>query len=137
VGGGSYSGLPLSFSGPSLSWVFLTPDPDPCPYRMIPLIKTPSSPSCSRGHGRLRLPRYHREMASAIPLDRLPSVSMHQPASGRPDIMDGDVTDIVDERRQRVEGSYYLMSQSLEGTGITLRLLSVATRTKSTWRCRT
>src|SRR3954447_22275603 len=36
-----------------------------------------------------------------------------------PDIMDGDVTDIVEDAVSSVEGVDYIMSQSLEGTGIT------------------
>src|SRR4051812_45706535 len=36
-----------------------------------------------------------------------------------PDIMDGDVTDIVEDAVAGVEGVDYIMSQSLEGTGIT------------------
>src|SRR6266702_464639 len=36
-----------------------------------------------------------------------------------PDIMDGDVTDVVEDAVAGVEGVDYIMSQSLEGTGIT------------------
>src|SRR5438874_5838360 len=36
-----------------------------------------------------------------------------------PDIMDGDVTDIVEDAVSGVEGVDYIMSQSLEGTSIT------------------
>jgi HAE1 family hydrophobic/amphiphilic exporter-1 len=36
-----------------------------------------------------------------------------------PDIMDGDVTDVVEDAVAGVEGVDYLMSQSLEGTCIT------------------
>ena len=35
-----------------------------------------------------------------------------------PDIMDGDVTDVVEDAVAGVEGVDYIMSQSLEGTSI-------------------
>src|SRR5262245_8695124 len=63
----------------------------------------------------------YREMGvSQFPEIDFPVVSIvitREAAS--PDIMDGDVTDVVEDAVSGVEGVDYIMSQSLEGTGIT------------------
>src|SRR5438093_11208620 len=62
----------------------------------------------------------YREMGvSQFPEVDFPVISIEIKREGAPpDIMDGDVTDVVEDAVAGVEGVDYLMSQSLEGTSI-------------------
>src|SRR2546426_4109534 len=62
----------------------------------------------------------YREMGvSQFPEVDFPVISIEIKREGAPpDIMDGDVTDVVEDAVAGVEGVNYLMSRSLEGTSI-------------------